>query len=187
MWDSGTYADDLGLVLAYLAWLADSDAEGPSEIIPGFSNYQAFLYAFSDPQAVWHLYGGYYDQNGFPTGYRFTDPQFAIDGAQGFAPYFPVKEEWEINAFACDSIDVPAFQHMDEIEVPILYVGSAGGEGENGYYTLALTGSDDITQFTVQLLSDEERGFDFGHGDLIAATDAENLVWKPILDWIVTH
>jgi hypothetical protein len=45
----------------------------------------------------------------------------------------------------------------------------------------------DITKFNVQLLPDEQRALDFGHADLFLATDAQKLVWKPILDWLVAH
>jgi hypothetical protein len=39
----------------------------------------------------------------------------------------------------------------------------------------------------VQFLPDDRRALDFGHADLFTATNAETLVWKPILDWIVAH
>ena len=39
----------------------------------------------------------------------------------------------------------------------------------------------------VQILPDEQRALDFGHADLFLATDAQKLVWKPILDWLVAH
>ena len=71
--------------------------------------------------------------------------------------------------------------------MPILYVGAGGGTGEHGYYTLSLTGSKDTTKFTVQLHPNEERVLDFGHVDLFTATNAETLVWQPILDWLVAH
>jgi len=180
MWDSGTYADNLGLLLASIASLAESNPEGPSDMIPGFTNYQAFVYwaAF--------LMGHYVNKDGVPTRLRFTDPQFAIDAYQGFAPYWPVRVEWEVNTSECGDT-VPGFEHIDAIEVPILYVGAAAGVGEAGYYTLTLTGSNDITKSTVQLLPNKKQALDFGHADLFTANDAETLVWEPILDWINTH
>jgi hypothetical protein len=42
-------------------------------------------------------------------------------------------------------------------------------------------------KFTVQLLADDERAYDFGHADLSMATNAETLVWRPILDWLKAH
>jgi hypothetical protein len=181
MWDSGAYADNLGSVLTYLAWLAKSDPDGASPIIDDFTNYQAFLYwaAF--------LMGHYVDENGVPTDLRFTDPQFAIDVYLGFAPYWPIKVEWEYYTLKCSEVTVRGYEHIGEIEVPILYVGAVTGAGEDGYYTLTLTQSDDISKFTVKLLSDDEQTLDFGHADLFTANDAEILVWKPILNWINAH
>lgn len=77
--------------------------------------------------------------------------------------------------------------HLNRIAVPILYVGSAGGAGLLGYYTTTLTASKDITKFTVQFFPDDQQALDFGHADLFMARDAETLVWRPILDWIVAH
>jgi hypothetical protein len=28
---------------------------------------------------------------------------------------------------------------------------------------------------------------DFGHADVVLAREAETLVWRPILDWIMAH
>lgn len=189
MWNSGTYADNLGLLLNYVGWVAESNPDGPSDIIPGFSNYQAFLYNADvfDAPWLWHLLGAYFDKDGYPTGLRFTDPELALDLFQAFAPYWPVKAEWEEVALHCDEVNVPGFEYMNQINVPILYVGAAGGIGEAGYYTLTLTGSEDISKFTVQLLPDKKRGYDFGHGDLVTARDAEKLVWERILNWINAH
>lgn len=189
MWDSGVYADNLGVFLNYIGWLAETNPEAPSDIIPGFNNYQTLLYNADIPDApwLWHLCGVYFDNNGYPIDFRFTEPQLVLDLFQAFAPYWPVKAEWEDVALKCGEVNVSGFEYMDQIKVPILYVGAAGGFGEAGYYTLMLTQSADITQFTVQMLPPEDRGYDFGHGDLITANDAENLVWKPILDWINAH
>ncbi len=65
-------------------------------------------------------------------------------------------------------------------------MGAAGGAAPDPY-TPSLTASMDIEQFTVQLLGDEAVASDFGHADLFFATDAESLVWQPILDWLLAH
>lgn len=186
--DSGTYAENVGLWLSALASLAESNPEGPSDTIPGLTNYQALLYIAGDPQASWHLSAVYFDKDGLPIDFRFTNPGLAVDALQALSPYWPVKAEWEEYSLPCDEVNVPGFEHIDQIKVPILYVGAAGGYfGEHGYYTLTLTASEDISKFNVQLLPDKKRGFDFGHADLFTADDAETLVWKPILNWINTH
>jgi len=78
-------------------------------------------------------------------------------------------------------------EHLGDIMVPILYMGAAGGFGSWGEYTTTLTASKDVTIHIVQLLPDEQQSQDFGHADLVAAKDAESLVWQPILDWLVAH
>lgn len=179
-WDSGTYANGRGLFLVSIAWLAESNPEGPSDMIPGFTNYQTFLYFAAN------LFGHYINKDGVVTGLRFTDPQLANDVYRGFAPYLPVKVLWELAASGCGEI-VAGFEHINQITVPILYFGAIGGVGDNGFYTLTLTESEDITEFQVQLLPDKKAVLDFGHADLFGARDAETLVWKPILDWINAH
>jgi len=32
-----------------------------------------------------------------------------------------------------------------------------------------------------------QRLFDYGHADLFLASDAEQLVWQPLLEWIEGH
>jgi hypothetical protein len=82
---------------------------------------------------------------------------------------------------------VPFDDHLSQIAVPILFAGAAGGFGQTGYYSTTLTASTDITKFTVQIQADDQRAIDFGHADTVLAKDADTLVWKPILDWIVAH
>jgi len=92
----------------------------------------------------------------------------------------------EGDAATCDNVEASIDDHLGEISLPILYVASAGGDGAYGYHMLTLADTD-ITKFNVQLLPDEQRALDLGHADLFLATDAQKLVWKPILDWLVAH
>jgi len=39
----------------------------------------------------------------------------------------------------------------------------------------------------VHFQPDDQRMMDIAPSDLFLATDADRLVWKPILDWIVDH
>jgi hypothetical protein len=87
----------------------------------------------------------------------------------------------------CYDVVAPFDDHLAEVTLPILYVGAAGGWGERAYYAVNLTGSTDITKSIVQLHPDSEPELDFGHADLFTATNAETLVWQPILNWLVTH
>ena len=86
----------------------------------------------------------------------------------------------------CDEADVPFDDHLDDISVPVLYVGAGGGFGEFGVYTTTLLGSTDVTTRVVDLTR-RPAPVDFGHADLFLATDARTLVWRPILNWIRAH
>jgi hypothetical protein len=195
---AGIYNDDTGLVLTQFGELALSDPAGASPLIPGLTNYQAALAsgawgAGGDPRS-WHFVGGYLDANGVPYDLRFTEPRLWLDMEKVVAPpHFPMQLNYDIPAMdidptSCPDVVVPYFaDHLHNITVPILYVGAAGGIGVSGYYTTTVTASQDVTKFTVQLLSDAQRMMDFGHADTVAARDADKLVWKPILKWIMDH
>jgi hypothetical protein len=188
--DAGLYQWDSGLFLKGVADLAKSDPNGESPFAPPLTNLQVVLLVGagpSPPPPDWHFVGGYFDASGVPTGLRFTDPGLWVDVLRAVPPYSPTRGYWEISAATCGEVDVMIDDHLREITVPILYVGAGGGEGTYGYYTTSLTASKDITRFTVQLLRDDQRAFDYGHADLFTATNAETLVWKPILNWIVAH
>ena len=105
-------------------------------------------------------------------------------------PHLPAQIDYDssaadIDPVLCPNVAVPYYaDHLHNITAPMLYVGAAGGFGVSGYYTTTLVASQDVTKLTVQLLPDDERNVDFGHGDTVAAEQADNLVWKPILNWI---
>ncbi len=185
MIDSGIYVDTFGVLLRRVAGAAIEDANGSSVDIPGLTNSQAGLYLGAS--GTWHFAGGYFDDQGIPTGLRFTEPRLWFDLLKSLPPYCPVQEAVDLAASQCGMTDVPFDDNLSRITLPILYVGSRGGWGEAGYYTTTRTGSKDITKFTVQLLPDDQRAYDFGHADLFMATNAETLVWRPILDWLLAH
>ena len=189
--DAGVYSDDSGLFLKTLSDLALSAPDDPSEIIPGTTNYQAALMFGTSTGLLngqfWHFVGGYLDENGIPSSLRYTEDRLWLDLLQNIPPHLPMKSNFDTDALFCDNIPVPFDDHLSQIAVPILFAGAAGGFGQTGYYSTTLTASTDITKFTVQLQPDDQRASDFGHADNVLARDAETLVWKPILDWIVAH
>ena len=73
------------------------------------------------------------------------------------------------------------------VRVPVLHIGAAGGNANAIDYTLSQIGSADITTMLVRKLMLGEEAFDYGHGDVFAATDAAVEVWQPIVDWIKSH
>jgi hypothetical protein len=102
-------------------------------------------------------------------------------------PYYPVRIDVDTDRLMCGTVDTPFDDHFAQITVPILHVAPKGGFGPSAYASTTFTASRDVTTITVQLLSDADEAMDFGHVDTVLARDAEMLVWRPILDWIMAH
>lgn len=189
--DAGVYSDDTGLLTKLLGEAAVSAPNDDSAIIPGITNYQAGLLFGANPGLIsgqfWHFVGGFLDENGIPSDLRYTRDRVWLDVMQNIPPHYPMKGDLDGDVVFCGKTPVPFVQHLGQIEVPILLVGAQGGFGKASYYTPGLTASKDVTKVLVQLLPDDQIKQDFGHADTVLATNAETLVWKPILDWLVAH
>ncbi|CAD7782394.1 hypothetical protein DMNBHIDG_03069 [Candidatus Methanoperedenaceae archaeon GB37] len=62
-----------------------------------------------------------------------------------------------------DEVEVPYDDYLSEINIPVFYVGAAGGFGEYGIYTVTLLGSTDKKTLIVQLYPPEAVALDYGH------------------------
>jgi len=192
VYEQGLYAFPDGLTGQSLSRLAISDPGGPSDMYPGFTNYQAALaYGTALPEDVsfvpgYHLVAGVFE-DGVPNDLRFTAPELWFDFMEYWSPYYLSLEIAELLAVACHD-DLPYDDYLDEITVPVLYVGAGGGFGEYGLYTLDLLGSQDITTHLVDVEpAFEDRLIDFGHVDIFSSPDAPTLTWGAILTWINNH
>ncbi|NIM50660.1 MAG: hypothetical protein GTN78_03655 [Gemmatimonadales bacterium] len=181
--DAGIYHDALGTKLHVIGGLAATAPDDVSPFYPPLTNWQFAL--FVGAAGTWHYVAGYW-AGAVPTGLRFTDPYLWVDLIQAVPPYWPLQARLDLRILQCDEVDLPLDEHLTDITAPILYVGAAGGGGPD-HYTASLAASNDFEQVFVQLLTDGERAFDFGHADLFTATDAASLVWQPILDWLLAH
>lgn len=188
--ESGVYAEDNRWMWA-IGQSAIDDPMGDSPFWPGLTNYQFGLVAGTSPNSdaiPWHFVGGFFDAGtGLPTGLRFTEDRLLFDVfLHNTPPYFPVQADIEVAAVECDRPHAgPTYaDHLDEVAVPLLYVGAAGGFGRDAEYATTLTASTDVTILIVQTLGDDLRAEDYGHADLVLAIGADQLVWQPILDWI---
>jgi pimeloyl-ACP methyl ester carboxylesterase len=188
LYDAGIYSED-NSGLKQFGDLARSDPDGTSPFEEGFTNYQFALFvgASVSYSPSWHFVGGIFNDSGVTTGLLYSDPWLWIDVIRAVPPYFTVKADLDTDTVSCFDVVAPFDEHLGKITLPILYVGAAGGTGRDGYYALTRTASKDITKFTVQLQPDDGQGIDFGHADLFTATNADTLVWQPILDWLVAH
>jgi len=189
--DAGVYSDDSGLFLKQLSGAALNAPRDPSDLIPGLTNYQAALFFGSSNELTgaqfWHFVGGVLDGNGIPSDLRYSKAQVWLDLLMNIPPHFPMQGDLDGDLLACGKTNSPFIEHLGQIAVPILHVGAAGGFGKLGFYSAAQTRSKDVKTVLVQRQADEKRQEDFGHADTVLADDAEMLVWKPILDWIVAH
>jgi pimeloyl-ACP methyl ester carboxylesterase len=189
-----SYANNIGLLFQQLGYLAsnDPDAVTPISDLAPLTNWQVALFVGARTElltmASWHLVGGDLDEYGIPSTLRFTDDQLWV-GAMGtaFPPYYPVRIDVDTDQLLCGTSDIPFDDHLAQITVPILHVGAKGGFGPSMYASTTLTASRDVTTITVQRLLDSDEAMDFGHVDTVLATEAETLVWRPILDWIMVH
>jgi pimeloyl-ACP methyl ester carboxylesterase len=187
--------DITGTLFQALGGLAAADPNGASPIplFTGLTNQQAALFAGTltfqifQPVPFYHFVGGTFDANNLPTGLLYTDPALFFAFEAGASPFEPSKVLQDGDEVVCDQTDVPFDDHLEDITVPVLYVGAGGGFGEFGVYSTALLGSTDVTTLIVNKVPAAQRAIDFGHADLFLANDAQALVWQPVLSWLQAH
>ena len=191
MMDAGLYQYDI--IFAPVGGLARTDPDGASPFVPGFTNMQVALafggatFLFDPIMPWWHYVAAYFDESGMPTGLQYMTIDNWLDFMLLGSPYQATRFILEYSQMVCDEGDLPFDDNISLIDVPIYYVGGAGGVGDMGIYTTTLLGSADVSSLVVSLHPPEEKVLDFGHIDIFAAGNAEALVWTPILDWIVAH
>jgi hypothetical protein len=199
-WQAGTYENRNGTLVLTIWQLAVTDPNGASPILPGFTNRQASLAVGSmtflffppnlGPSPLYHFTGGTFDALGLPTGLLYTPESSLLALEKGSAPFQPARELLDADAAGCDDdsiADVSFDDDLDDITVPVLYVGGNGGIGSLGIYTTTLLGSSDVSSLIVDLQPPAAQLAEFGHADIFLATNAQNLVWQPILSWIQGH
>lgn len=165
--------------------LAATAPDEPSPLPPfaGLTNLQAALFvATAPPRPGWHFLAVAFEE-GFPSGLRYTDAERWPGLLASLPPYMPKPLNVDVTAIRCDDGRTRIDRHLQDIEVPILYLGAGGAEGETGAHTTALTSSDDVTTHIVSVTSDPAA--DFGHADLFMARNAPELAWDPLADWIL--
>ena len=135
----------------------------------------------------YHYLAGIFDEFGIPQGLQFTNTDYALDIGLATPSFQSIAENIDGEALMSDKVEVPYDDHLSEINIPVFYVGAAGGFGEYGIYTVTLLGSTDKETLVVQLYPPEAVALDYGHVDLLWADNAKSLVWQPIYEWINTH
>lgn len=173
----------------YLGNLARSDPDGDSPVFPGFNNLQAALYLGAgqifNVGEIHYLAGVWED--GLPVDLVNLSIDQWLDFMIAGAPWEPMKFLLDYSVWGCNEVDVPWDDHFAEITLPVLNVAPAGGIGPTTHWCLGLLGSGDITDLVIRTLPEDQALYDIGHIDLWVARQAPELVWRPILDWVVAH
>ena len=196
--DAGVYVSPLGGGVKTFGLLAATAPNDPSPV-PGFTgltNRQVallvgsathLLFAPNPPVPFYHLNAGAFDASGLPTGLQFTREAYLFDFYQTAAPFQSSTEQAENDQIICGETATTYDDRLNEVNIPVLYVGAGGGFGEYGVDTLARLGSADATSRLVNLYGPDARPVEFGHADLLMADNAKDLVWAPVYDWLVSH
>lgn len=184
LYDGGQYQDVLFFRDA--AALARTDPSGESPYLPGLTNLQCALF-FGGGQifapAAAHYHAPVLEE-GFPVDFRFITIDQWLDFLENTAAYEPLLFYLDYGRLWAGQPS-PHFDHLSDITVPVLDIGGAGGIAPYTAATVSQLGSDDITQLYVSTggLLEEE----YGHIDIFTAENAPQLIWHPILHWVITH
>jgi len=186
-------ADSPNTAIAQLGEFDQSAPSDPSPIYgPPYTNHQALLaflgqtYQLYAPTPVYHLVGSVL-KDGNPVALRWS-AEPVVDAWLSNAPiHQPLVETADGDALWCDQAPLPLPDHLAEIDVPLFFLGAAGGFGDHGLYTTTLVASTDVTTHVVRRLDPSDEAGDYGHGDLLYAPDSISRAWKPLASWLLQH
>lgn len=196
--DNGIYAYSNAAV-NQLGSLAQSAPDDPSSLFgTPYTNLQASLtYGAAVFELgglltpYYHYVGGVFPNeniNNIPTDLAYTDVSRWNSFLESASPFETSTLIRDTYAITCSpGPNGPFDDHLNDITVPVLYVGAGGGFGRYGLYSLTLLGSKDVSTHIVSFYPPAQAAFDFGHVDLFYARNAQALVWTAIYNWLVVH
>lgn len=186
--DAGTFSTDFAIIRD-IGDLAQSAPDDPSPLFSLLSNADLAEFIGADPAGgaipALHSVGGIVDPDTLETELLHARPEHWFAFLSSVSTYQPLGINRDGGDLLCDEIDSPFDDHLDQVTVPIFYIGSVGGFGAFGLHTTTLVASTDVTSTLIDVTADPVRGY--GHNDLFLADDAQAIVWQPILDWLETH
>jgi len=162
-----------------------------SPLLPGTTNRGAMLmlvgqtYLFAPYTPWYHLAAPILDGDTAAGLAESPEAAFAAWLAGG-VPHQAMIEAADLDALLCGQAP-PIAAPLSNIRVPLLYLGAAGGVGSIGVHATTQVSSTDVTSLVVQRFGPERRTEDFGHSDLLFATDAPALAWQPLAAWLLHH
>jgi pimeloyl-ACP methyl ester carboxylesterase len=172
-----------------LHYLQDPTAPSPWDDVRNRREMMLWLvgqtYAFFPATPVYHLNGPVLDETGTVTGLRFSSELDVANWLAASAPHQSMRESADTDAILCGdtSFDVP----LSRIDIPLLSIAAAGGYGERANHSAAQVGSNDVQTIVIRQLPVEREAEDYGHADLLFASDAPTLAWEPLLTWLRAH
>jgi pimeloyl-ACP methyl ester carboxylesterase len=188
---AGVVDSDNSLFIA-LGSLARTAPDEQSPILRRFNNRGALFtlvgqtYKFIAFTPRYHLASGVVE-DGVVTALRDSPEDRITAWFAGAAPHESLREAAESDALWCGQAPLPIDFALDRIQVPLFYLGAAGGFGDHGLYSTTRVGSTDVTTMVVRRLGADREAEDFGHGDLLYASDAPTLAWQPLASWLLRH
>jgi hypothetical protein len=187
MYDGGVY-NEFECGFPFLAQFIEDDPDGPSPCGEGLTNLQYALVAHTSPilPPAFHYWSPTLNDDGFPTGFAYTDYDVWFDFIASGTAYEPTIWSLDWISYATGVLDTPWDDHLDEITLPVLAVTPAGGfSAATVEPTLALLGSTDVSILEPSLGGPPE--LDFAHVDLFTAPEAISLWWDPLIAWVDDH
>jgi len=187
---AGGWTDSTNDFVIALGQLAASAPDDPSAINPARTNRQVMLrfagqtYVFGFPPP-YHLLAPVIGDDGFASGLLVTSEAAAEAWFAGAPLHESMIEGGDLDAQLCGDGTTPIDAPLSRIRVPVFYIGAAGAVGERGVYATTQVSSSDVTTLVVSISDDELT--DYGHGDLIYASDAPTRVWAPLASWLAVH
>jgi hypothetical protein len=172
--------------------LARTSPADPSPLLDGLTNREAMLltvgqtYLFAPFAPFYHLLSPVLDGDA-AVGLRETGEPAAAAWLAGASPHESLLEAADLDALLCGSGTQPIDAPLSRIHVPLLYIGAAGGVGSLGLHATTQVASTDVTAFVVRRFGPDQRAADFGHADLLFASDAPALAWQPLAAWLAHH
>jgi hypothetical protein len=175
-----------------LGQLAPVAPHEPSPLFEGYTNRELFLltaaqtYAFFSPTETYHLAAAELVDD-VPSALSESSEDVIASWFAHAAPHQSMRESADTDGIWCADGNGPPAPDLSRIEVPLFYLGAAGGYGDHGIYSTTRVGSSDVSTLVVRRRPPEQVAADFGHGDLLFATDAPSLAWQPLANWLREH
>ncbi len=170
--------------------LSDPDAPTPIPFLAGFTNRGAFLfvaaqtYNFFTPTPFYKLAAGAVE-GGEVTHLTESPEPVILNWFATASPHQSLREAADTDSLWCGDGSASLTVDLAAIRVPLFYLGAGGGYGAQGLYSTTRVSSTDVSSHIVTRGGDPFE--DFGHGDLLFATDARALAWQPLATWLGTH